>query len=296
MHVPKAGSSFATTIAHWADVDGQLPADAALQELSKGDTLSSFLQTFKYPKYTWDAPGRIAEGQFPFVGFGHRALKDAVYNEWTGEWAAMFRSPASRARSHYNHGLVHGNMEALHTDCAELYPGTRFMTGEEALGATPAHAGLMTKMVAGQQNGLCGFAFCVNQDTTNTTWPYANSKTWKALGCEADSAVVPDTELAISRLAGFKFVGLQEQWALSTCLFHAMLGGECFAVEDSSARTASYAPDIANASFATSTFSDPSDEALYAAVVRRFNADLLAHNVSEASCRKTCPGFASDDK
>jgi hypothetical protein len=38
--------------------------------------------------------------------------------------------------------------------------------------------------------------------------------------------------LAIERLDGFSFVGLEEEWPLSVCLFHVINGGECFGVED----------------------------------------------------------------
>ena len=42
----------------------------------------------------------------------------------------------------------------------------------------------------------------------------------------------PDLEKALQRLQdGFKFVGLTEYWEASVCLFHAMFGGECDAME-----------------------------------------------------------------
>ena len=54
---------------------------------------------------------------------------------------------------------------------------------------------------------------------------YGLSCLWVKYGC--NSSITPDVNTAISRLAGFAFVGLTELYDLSICLFHAMHGGPC---------------------------------------------------------------------
>merc|ERR1711982_201734 len=50
--------------------------------------------------------------------------------------------------------------------------------------------------------------------------------------------------LALDRLEnGFKFIGLTEEWNLSICLFHAMLGGKCLDWEFSKSRPTGYHHD-----------------------------------------------------
>jgi hypothetical protein len=291
MHIPKTGSTFVNTISHWTDVDNELPVDASVEDADIGDPLNMFLK--KYLTYSWRKFDRIADGTPPMsTGFGHRALTSAIYEPWVGEWVGMFRTPLSRARSHYTHIVMKGQPEAMHATCASLYPGTELMSTEQALGvsggAAPFHAGLSVKMLAGQESGMCGFMHCTNVNASNTTWPYANSATWTVQnGCQTPGTIVPDVDLAIARLDGFKFVGLQEEWKLSVCLFHTLLGGECFAVEDSVSRAGKYNGTATGGD-------DPYDDALYAAVEKRFRSDLLKHGVTEESCRSLCPSFEWD--
>ena len=54
---------------------------------------------------------------------------------------------------------------------------------------------------------------------------YGLSCLWLKYGCNL--SITPNANKAISRLAGFAFVGLTELYDLSICLFHAMHGGPC---------------------------------------------------------------------
>ena len=106
--------------------------------------------------------------------------------------------------------------------------------------------------------------------------------------------VVPDVATAIARLEGFKFVGLQEEWATSVCLFHAMHGGECFGVEVADTHVGNYSGLEATAGSVQSgvTLIDQYDSELYNMVVQRFRADVLAYNVTHESCQRICPALA----
>ena len=43
--------------------------------------------------------------------------------------------------------------------------------------------------------------------------------------------IIPDIEKALARVQGFQLVGLTDEYDLTVCLFHAMLGGECLPAE-----------------------------------------------------------------
>jgi len=100
----------------------------------------------------------------------------------------------------------------------------------------------------------------------------------------------PNVALAVERLNGFAFVGLEEEWSLSVCLFHVMLGGECFAVEDEVTRSGEHSKD--GVDLAELDKADPFDSILYAAVKRRFYQDLALHNVTNERCKTVCSSFA----
>ena len=55
------------------------------------------------------------------------------------------------------------------------------------------------------------------------------------------SAHVVDMSLSLARtrVRQMAFVGMTEAWDLSVCLFHAMFGGECLAVEFNNSRPSS---------------------------------------------------------
>lgn len=96
------------------------------------------------------------------------------------------------------------------------------------------------------------------------------------------------TDRAIERLEqGFAFVGLVEQWSLSVCLFHKMFGGSCHPREFHDVRPGKNHSAQYNTS-GLKNFSDVYDGRIYKRARDIFNANLIKHNVSEASCRDTC--------
>ena len=75
------------------------------------------------------------------------------------------------------------------------------------------------------------------------------------------------------------------------CLFHAMRGGGCHAREFVQTRALRY-ERVLNGSSPEGLLGgvlDPYDEAVYAAAARRFWSDVIAHNLSESTCRRLCP-------
>jgi hypothetical protein len=105
---------------------------------------------------------------------------------------------------------------------------------------------------------------------------------------------------------GFKFIGITDHWALSTCLFHVALGGRCLPVENVNTRpTAPASAKWAASKLSTietavqlrrAGFYDPFDDQLFDDAQRRFHADLVKHQVTPRECsRLGCGVLPSED-
>jgi len=98
-----------------------------------------------------------------------------------------------------------------------------------------------------------------------------------------------ETTLAIERLIeGFPFVGIQEEWMQSICLFHAMFGGMCTAQEFGSANTGTGSSSANSTSgYDTSVlkgWTDEQDGKLYAEGLRLFQNSLQHFHVNAENC------------
>ena len=98
-----------------------------------------------------------------------------------------------------------------------------------------------------------------------------------------------DVPVALKRLReGFAFVGLQEEWELSICLFHVKFGGHCRQVEflntrpgnQSAMGTSLYNTSILNG------WVDEMDRIVYAEAQSIFFDDLLSFGVSHETCQR----------
>ena len=94
--------------------------------------------------------------------------------------------------------------------------------------------------------------------------------------------------LALERLReGFAFVGLQEEWSLSICLFHAKFGGPCRNVEFLDTRPDNRRTNVTS-SYDTAVLNgwvDEVDRPVYAEALKIFKDDLEKFGVSHESCR-----------
>ena len=90
--------------------------------------------------------------------------------------------------------------------------------------------------------------------------------------------------MALERLReGLAIVGLQEEWSLSICLFHAKFGGPCRKLEFLDTRpgknvASTYDTTILNG------WVDEMDRPVYAEAINMFKADLEKFGVSHESC------------
>ena len=126
--------------------------------------------------------------------------------------------------------------------------------------------GTVVKMLAGQSHGL---ACDVLEFACNAT-------------------VRPDLPLALRRLHGFAFVGLTEEWTLSICLAHRILGGRCRRNELTNIRPSEYGDDTARV-LSNFTYEDAYDSTVYDAIQARFWSDVARYNLTRAQCARECP-------
>ena len=159
------------------------------------------------------------------------------------------------------------------------HPASRVLSSWSQVGASYAAdaisfakrvEGLAVKMVAGQE-----------------TFPYKQ--------CCCNTKIIPNTQLAIRRLSKFRFVGLVEEYALSVCLFHAMLGGDCLTVEFVNMRPSTrHRTSLAEDIDLLGGYQDSFDLQLYAAVKKIFWTNVRKYNVTRAACAsQICPAASS---
>jgi len=298
VHVPKTGTSFATTLMHYAN--SSLPTSVVV---ARGGTCTvqcdptvgrtpcrpcirshgakhATLFPEAFPFDTW------FRGVFPVgderdtAGSQHFWFGDhfpiggendsPYYERHRGHLFAMFREPSRRHVSDY--------VRARHLGAVYRGRGVGQMgfllrnppPGQQSL---LEHArmtqGLTVRMLATNQR-----CFSINNSIRNTC------------------AEVPDgaLELARRRLSeGFAYVGDTDEWETSICLFHAMFGGRCLGVEMINSRpTSDAAADLdaqeALAEELKGNFTDPIDAVLYADARLRFEHDLRTYGVTPERC------------
>lgn len=242
VHIPKCGTSFGTTLAHYAN--SSLPEDAQLMPNTEdveleGGPEKAFIRTWPVKEWfsdlLWEKEGNWGD---------HTALDGNTLQRFHWHLFGLFRSPAARMQSSWEHFA-----QPIGIDPLEY--------GKSILGVA-------TKMLAGQAYGL------------ECTWPHR-------FRC---NQVVPDTDTAIARLKAFKFVGLTDEYDLSICLFHAMLGSECLPVEFANIRPSKNRSEVNMFEHVE----DPYDEVLYHRAHSIFWGHMMKHGVHRSSCAiRFCP-------
>eukprot|EP00927_Polykrikos_kofoidii_P010638 TRINITY_DN1447_c0_g1_i6.p1 TRINITY_DN1447_c0_g1~~TRINITY_DN1447_c0_g1_i6.p1 ORF type:complete len:374 (+),score=39.50 TRINITY_DN1447_c0_g1_i6:132-1124(+) len=260
LHVMKCGSSFGTTLAHYANAS--LPETSHIpsgrNQADPEDTTREGLQgepnffRFKYPINKWF---KNVFRNPPNPG-NHLPILDEEWDEWRNNWFGIFREPTSRALSAYNHfGEGKGDMLAY----------TKKIRGQQA------------SMLSAGADGMSKIRCEFNQ----TDAPE-----------ECKRMVEPDVSLAIQRLDGFAFVGILEEFDMSICLFHKMMGSECLAVEFLNTRKATYAGGTNVQEEELKLIAkqgDPWDEPVYESALRRFWGDVRKYDLKPSVCREICP-------
>jgi len=268
LHIPKTGSSFATTLAHFGCPS--IPTSVTVKEvslLSRLDQSSPNVPfTRIYPLNEW-CPHSFARFES-----GHAPMPAWAQYEHV---VSMFRDPKRR--------LVSGYFHNFH-DCPRLRR-RHYCTGEN-IGCSHLFAAQWWR----QKERLHEYANCVSgcQALMLTGRP-CGVHGMRRPGPVNDSAAESEALAALERLG---FVGLTEEWPTSVCLFHARFGGDCFKASFKNVR-----PGKANHRYDTFVgyikWSMGIDDALYSAARERFWKDVAAYGVTPERCRtEICPAAA----
>jgi len=321
LHVPKTGTSFATTLMHFAN--SSLPKDAiadngGITKPEKTDGYDPILRpngcdptvydacvdvlpithatTFgqAFPFSRWfrgvfpvgngsSLPGkRIATPYWIGDHYGFGEEHSApIYDAFKGHVFAMFRDPSRRLVSDYMRARQASHFDGRLDEPRN--PPKGFMSLRQY---ARTYEGLTVRMLA----------------TSSPNDYFADLSTPRRLNCFSADGIVgarckPELSrdhlaLARKRLAeGFAFVGDTDDWERSICLFHAKFGGKCLAVElintrETSDKMTDDAAEelVAMADELRTDLPDRYDSVLYADVRKRFEADLLTYNVTAARC------------
>jgi len=259
LHVPKTGSSFATTLAHFGCPS--LPAELTTKEPARFQ--------IKYPPWRYGC-----ENSFQRFESGH-----APVPPWAGlgHVVSMFREPRERLASGYFHRLH---------DCPPLRNKMcvpRFL----AQNGRPGDCDRLYKIPLQQQKPtIVEYNKCVGGCT-------AHMLAGRPCGIKPDMiTIAAETDSKVKALKAIKqlgFVGLTEQWPLSICLFHVRFGGNCYRASFSNVRPGKHTHRYDNF-FSVADFDMGIDQAIYDAASKRFWREVHEHDVSLARCRQyICP-------
>ena len=250
LHIPKAGTSFGTSLAHVANswsvgTSGVelLPADAQMVDCTAIECTVTetreFIGRFPFETYYPDVFWRASERSW-----GDHTPLSGDWKDFRGRMFSTFREPHSRLVSGWHY----------FTDTS--------MPLEEYAVQT---AGSMTSMLAGQQQYPLR---CLNKPSHNQC-PWTEE---------------PNVSLALQRLDDFAFVGLTGEWELSMCLLHAMPGAApVVSAELSNSRPNSIEADPAS----EPATKDQYDDVVYEAIASRFWADVSKAGLSRELCTST---------
>ncbi|KAG8462699.1 hypothetical protein KFE25_004675 [Diacronema lutheri] len=273
-HPEKTGTSLGNSLVHIANP--QLPANVSIlsscgprgqRRPCRGTTDRFGQDRYTYarwfPGVFWEKGGDFAK---------HVAVDDSVFAKWAGSFVGLFRDPARRAVSAYYHkytGFCRSQQatRGASATCMTLTPYARFIEGQVAtllackVGRDPA---------TGRRYRRTNLFWCKR--------PHADA-----------------LNVALKRLASFSFVGLTDEFDVSVCLLHVMHRAPCRPVELTNERPTDYrqrarahgeafqsVDELAQA--LREKYVDPLDTPLYNMAVRRFEADIREHNVTQSAC------------
>jgi len=180
----------------------------------------------------------------------HQFLSDEKYEEYKGKFVALLRQPEQRLLSSYNDDGDLFRAEPFISICAENRTPERILSLDE----------FKSKCAHWATGQIVGHL----------------------------PATLADVPVALQRLReGFAFVGLQEEWDLSVCLFHTKFGGPCRNLEFLDTRpsdratgnTSEYDTSILNG------WVDEIDGPVYTEAQRLFYDDLKRYGVSHETCQ-----------
>jgi hypothetical protein len=246
-HVPKCGSTLINSL---IQLPGICPGIPEAEHVEEGGDLTIFHTTYQME----DAcPGAFNEEGHLCLG-DHSGVGSLYGTVVEGHAFTLFRQPEQRIMSGFSdsyHSWPYWYYERWPLDVREY--------------ATPV-SGCAVKMLTRD-----GLSFAKGHNDTVCGDPVPPTP------AEVSAAQVRLRE-------GFVFVGLAEQWELSICLLHRIIGGPCRYYD---LYTSEFGPGDSATTYDLSElqgYRDIYDGALYATAVEVFNENLQRYNVSLSTC------------
>eukprot|EP00051_Salpingoeca_urceolata_P007793 m.100609 g.100609 ORF g.100609 m.100609 type:complete len:352 (-) comp15408_c0_seq3:115-1170(-) len=267
LHFPKCGTSFGLTLHNYGCVDRQSStirerkfrndeAECVCGMRHRWDPTIAKIIDLQRYKYCSDEV-RLSGGWFK----NHIPPPRESYNEYKGQLVGLFRDPRKRLLSGYNHGKHSFGLPFYLKQSLRELPDLR------AYVEFPPIASCMTKMILGY---LCATVVSISAAELE----------------EAKRRVRED----------FAFVGLQEYWNESVCLFHRMFGGTLLdnAFQNSRSHVGKVAPGqvisgnrAGNVTYVPDTWwrkikpeDDPFDWAIYQEARKKFFQNMIQYGLA----------------
>ncbi len=282
LHVPKAGTSFSQTVFHWACDHGKYkgtigwniakgthhpPRAACGSNISTEQRLDKSAQQQRQVKNSSRTP-MVNDINY------HQPLSEAARRQ-PNSVVALFRRPAQRLLSAFYW------MKQKPWCCSldwGFTPKHRAEVNDMATAAEMARQpwalGCQTKLLLGER--------CFS--------PGSAAKRPSALA-RALSFINGS-----SRGGGMRFVGLQEHWERSVCLWHARFGGPLYAAELSNTRPTNGASSAGYDERELGGVFDPKDEAVYAMAAARFWREVAEFSAPVEACMEAVARDAERQK
>jgi len=253
LHIPKTGTSFANIVWHYGCPD--IPRSASVADYDtrfEGELDDAYPMKKNCPYLVDHTPAT------------HKPIGEKEWEDHHGSFVTMFREPSSRIESAFNY-----NRHCIQ-DCN---PENNDMWKCDTI-RDPArtHGGACKRVQSAQ---------CLTQYALAEPAQGCQTKMVYGIPCSGDMTMDPvKRKLAAQRVKnGFAFVGLVEEWQLSLCLFHRVLGGHPFPVESDHVREGSSSPNDRNCSAQVESQlgeqKDPVDTLVYKAAKEKFEQQVV---------------------
>jgi len=259
LHVPKCGSSFINALVRVPESCYGLPEDLEVSATSFGELhLSRFWLTFPL-----NCPNRfVTAGGHSGTGSNSSRNYERL---WKGHGVTVLRQPEQRILS------------AFHDQC-HSWP-------VERLGSPPDDPVKFAQVVQG-----CAAKMLTRAGNSHRAGKRSGlgalGRHWGGPCGDPAPPTGEELELAKRRLReDFPFVGIQEEWELSICLFHATFGGNCHAVEFLNSRHPHQHSATPYDLAPLRGFQDAYDGELYAEAKAIMRERMIQYNVSVEACQ-----------
>jgi len=258
LHVPKCGSSFINALVRLPGACHDVPDDIEVTDATFGiDNLKGF-----FDAYPGHCPGSFVTGG-NHVGVGPEVPQyDSV---WKGHGVTLLRQPEQRILS------------AFH-DSRHSWP-------VKELGLPPLDPARFASVIQG-----CAVKMLTRGGVSYEVKWFRNlgiaGPHWGGPCGDPKPPVREEVDLAKRRLReDFPFVGIQEKWELSMCLFHATFGGPCHSAEFTNSRHAASGQANSYNVAVLRGFRDVHDGELYAEAEAIFDERMRRYNMSVEACQ-----------